>query len=69
MQSRDAIGRRRQVSLRVQVPTSLIAVLLIVGSSIGSVAAGGDYANDVAGVLNTQASTAPLFEACPLDAP
>jgi hypothetical protein len=47
---------------------ALLAGLLTAGS-VSPSAAGVDYATDVGGVVNDQASTAPVFQPCPASAP
>lgn len=68
MRALDAYGRRARAR-RDAVSTSLVAAVWIVAASVGSVVAADAYATDIAGVVNTQASTTPLFRACPAAAP
>jgi hypothetical protein len=52
---------------RLALASFLAAVLA--GTSVSPSAAVGDYATDVSGVINVRASTTPIFQACPANAP
>ena len=54
---------------RARVLTALAAVLVAVATVASSAAGSDGYATSNAGVLNVQASTTPIFQACPADAP